>query len=189
MEVAYITVIILLVLFVIFALFDGLYLHLIRYKLHEQKESRSEHISHTIRAILFPLILYVLFLGNSDEAFYIGLIIVTTDILVLGADAYMEKDSRAFMGGLPRWEYILHLMVNGFHFASIAVFIVIKVKLDETGFILIHDFQRIPQYHLFNAIIKQLIPGGILMALIHFALLFPKPVVYYNRIASKLKCC
>lgn len=189
MEVAFITTITLLVVFVMLALFDGLYLHLIRYKLHEHKESRNEHISHTIRAILFPIILYVLYLGNSDGAFYIGVIVIIIDILVLGADAYMEKDSRAFMGGLPRWEYILHLMVNGFHFASIAVFIVIKVKLDETGFILIHDFQRIPQYQLFNAIVKQLIPGGILMALIHFALLFPQPLVYYNRILSKLKCC
>lgn len=32
------------------------------------------------------------------------------------------KDSRAFMGGLPRWEYIVHLLGNGFHFAAIAVF-------------------------------------------------------------------
>ncbi len=189
MEVAFITTTSLLAAFVILALFDGLYLHLIRYKLHEHKESRHEHISHTIRAILFPIILYVLYLGNSDGAFYIGMTVVIIDILVLGADAYMEKDSRAFMGGLPRWEYILHLMVNGFHFASMAVFIVIKVRFNDTGIELVHDFRYVPQYHLFTTIVKQLIPGGVLIALIHFALLFPKPVVYYNRIASKLKCC
>lgn len=189
MEVAFITAITLLAVFVLLALFDGLYLHLIRYRLHEHKESRNEHISHTIRAVLFPIILYVLYLGNSDGAFYIGMAVVIIDILVLGADAYMEKDSRAFMGGLPRWEYILHLMVNGFHFASIAVFIVIKVKLNEKGIELVHDFQNVPQYHLFTTIVKQLIPGGILMAILHFALLFPKPVLYYNRLVKKLKCC
>ena len=189
MEVAFITAIILLAVFVILALFDGLYLHLIRYRLHEHEESRNEHISHTIRAVLFPIILYVLYLGNSDGAFYIGMVVVIVDLLVLAADAYMEKDSRAFMGGLPRWEYILHLMVNGFHFASIAVFIVIKVKLNEKGMELVHDFQNVPQYHLFTIIIKQLIPGGMLMALLHFSLLFPKPIVYYNRMLKKLKCC
>lgn len=189
MEVAFITATVLLAVFVILALFDGLYLHLIRYKLYERKESRDEHISHTIRAFLFPIILYVLYLGNSDIAFYLGIGLVIIDLLVLGADAYMEKDSRVFMGGLPTWEYILHLMVNGFHFASIAVFIVIKVKLNEKGIELAHDFRNVPQYHLFTTIVKQLIPGGILMAMLHFTLLFPKPVLYYNRLVSKLKCC
>lgn len=189
MEVAFVLAIALLTVFVVLALFDGLYLHIIRYKLHEHKESRNEHISHTIRAILFPVILYALYLGNSDEAFYFGMLLVMIDILVLGIDAYMEKESRAFMGGLPRWEYILHLMVNGFHFASIAVFIVIKVKLNENGVVLIHEFQHIPQYQFFIFIVKQLIPGAILMGLLHFTLLFPKPVRYYNCIAKKLKCC
>ncbi|MEJ5962938.1 hypothetical protein [Pedobacter immunditicola] len=189
MEIAFITATALLVVFVILALFDGLYLHLIRYKLHVHKESRNEHISHTIRAILFPIILYVLYLGSSDTAFYLGMGVVVIDILVLGADAYMEKDSRAFMGGLPRWEYILHLIVNGFHFASIAVFIVIKVHLNEKGVQLVHEFQDVKQYHLFITIVQQLIPGGILMGLLHFALLSPKPALYYYRISRKLKCC
>lgn len=189
MEVALIIATVLLALFVILALFDGLYLHLMRYRLHEHEESRNEHISHTIRAVLFPIILYVLYLGNSDSAFYFGMALVTIDILVLGADAYMEKDSRAFMGGLPRWEYILHLMVNGLHFASIAVFIVIKVKLNKMGVELVHDFNNVPQYYLFTTIVKQLIPGAILMGLLHFVLLFPKPVLYYNQLVGKLKCC
>ncbi|RZL97515.1 MAG: hypothetical protein EOO88_62405, partial [Pedobacter sp.] len=109
MEIALLTATVLLGLFVLLALFDGLYLHLIRYRLYEHKESRNEHISHTIRAVLFPIILYVLYLGNSDSAFYIGMALVVIDISVLGADAYMEKESRVFMGGLPKWEYILHL--------------------------------------------------------------------------------
>ncbi|OJW79611.1 MAG: hypothetical protein BGO69_12850 [Bacteroidetes bacterium 46-16] len=189
MEIAFITAIVLLAAFVLLAMFDGLYLHLMRYKLYAHTESRNEHISHTVRAILFPIILYFLYLGTSDTAFYIGLAVIVIDILVLGADAYMEKDSRTFMGGLPRWEYILHLMVNGFHFASIAVFIVIKVRLEPHGLMLVHNFQNVPQFHLFKTIVEQLIPGGILMGLLHFALLFPKPVLIYNRLSAKLKCC
>lgn len=189
METAFITAIILLAAFVLLALSDGVYLHLMRYKLYAHAESRNEHISHTVRAILFPVILFFLYLGSSDTSFYIGLTVVVIDILILGADAYMEKDSRGFMGGLPRWEYILHLMVNGFHFASIAVFVVIKVKLNAKGLVLVHDFQNVPQYHLFKTMVGQLIPGGILMGLLHIALLFPKPVRIYNRISARLKCC
>jgi len=189
MEIAFITAIILLAAFVLLAMFDGVYLHLMRYKLYAHAESRSEHISHTVRALLFPVILFFLYLGSSDISFYIGMAVVVIDILVLGADAYMEKDSRSFMGGLPRWEYILHLMVNGFHFASIAVFIVIKVRLDAKGLVLVHDFQNVPQYHWFKTIVEQLIPGGILMGLLHVALMFPKPVRMYNRLSARLKCC
>ncbi len=189
MEIAFITAVLLLAVFVLLALFDGLYLHLIRYKLFMHPESRNEHLSHTIRAILFPVILAFLYLGTTDTAFYIGLAVVALDILVLGADAYMEKDSRSFMGGLPRWEYILHLMVNGFHFASIAVYIVIKLRLQPNGIHVVHDFSNLPQYQLFTTIVKQLIPGGILMAMLHLFLLFPKPVHYYRLLTSKLKCC
>lgn len=189
MEVAFITSIVLLIAFVILAMFDGVYLHLIRYKLYAHAESRNEHISHTIRAILFPALLWFLYLGTNDTAFYLGMTVVLLDIIVLGADAYMEKDSRAFMGGLPRWEYILHLAVNGFHFAAIAVFIVIKVKLEPKGFTLIHQFSEILQYQLFRKIAIQFIPGGIFLGLVHFALLFPKPVRYYNSLAAKFKCC
>lgn len=189
MEIAFITAIILLAAFVLLAMFDGVYLHLIRYKLYTHPESRNEHISHTIRAMLFPVILWFLYLGTSDAAFYIGMGVVLIDILVLGADAYMEKDSRSFMGGLPRWEYILHLMVNGFHFASIAVFIVIKVRMGSHGVTLVHDFTTVPEYQLFTEVARQLIPGGILMGIFHLLLLFPKPVRYYHALAAKLKCC
>jgi hypothetical protein len=103
MEIALITAIILLVGFVVLAMFDGFYLHLIRYKLYAHPESRNEHIFHTIRAMLFPLIVGFLYLETSDMAFYIGMAIVLVDIGILGLDAYVEKDSRAFMGGLPRW--------------------------------------------------------------------------------------
>lgn len=189
MEIAFIISIFLMVGFVTLAMFDGMYLHLIRYKLYAHAESKGEHLSHTIRAVLFPLIVWFLYLSTTDFAFYIGLAVVIIDLLVLGADAYLEKDSRSFMGGLPRWEYILHLAVNGFHFAAIAVLLVIKVRLQPQGLTIIHDFDALPQYSIFRTIAIQLIPGGILMALVHFALIFPTPANLCDRICGRFKCC
>lgn len=189
METAFLITIILLISFALLAMFDGFYLHLVRYKLYLHPESRNEHITHTIRALLFPLILYFLYLGSSDLAFYVGVSLVAIDIIVLGFDAYMEKDSRAFMGGLPRWEYIIHLMVNGFHFASIAVFLVIKLHLTPDGLVLISTFSSLPIYGIFTGLVTQLIPGGILMGIFHAALMFKKPVAVYERACKKLNCC
>lgn len=106
----------LLVLFAILAIFDGFYLHIFKYQLHNHSESKFEHLTHTLRAILFPLIVYYLFIKqDGSTSFFIGILFVILDLLILAIDAYVEKDSRVFMGGLPRWEYILHLFVNGFH--------------------------------------------------------------------------
>ena len=111
------------------------------------------------------------------------------DILVLGIDAYMEKDSRQFMGGLPRWEYIIHLMVNGFHFASIAVFVVIRVRLESHGLVLTSEFGGVSEHNIFNELVKQLIPGGIVMAALHTVLLLEKPVRWYEKMSRKFNCC
>ena len=135
MEVAFIISSVLIVLFALLALYDGFYLHILKYKLHTNPESKNEHLTHTVRAILFPCILYFLFLNqDSDISFYIGMFIVVVDSIVLGTDAFLEENSRQFMGGLPRWEYILHLFVNGFHFSSIAVFLSVKLKLGKWNY-------------------------------------------------------
>lgn len=189
MEVAFITATVLLAAFSVLAMFDGVYLHLMRYKLYAHAESRAEHISHTVRAALFPAILGTLYLGGSDTWFYIGLALVALDILVLGADAYMEKDSRAFMGGLPRWEYIVHLLVNGFHFAGIAVLLIIKLRLTANGVVLMHHFENVKAWGIFSCLATQLIPGGIALAAFHLLLLFPKPASWCNTLCARLKCC
>ena len=56
MEIIYYLSAIFLVLFMLLATYDGLYLHLWKYELFKREESSFEHKTHTIRAILFPLI-------------------------------------------------------------------------------------------------------------------------------------
>ena len=188
MEMAFIISTILLVLYSALALFDGVFLHLYKYRLHEQKESKFEHLTHTIRALLFSGILYTLFIGiENNKLFFIVIVLVFLDIITLIIDAYTEKDSREFMGGLPRWEYILHLLINGFHFAGIAVFLVIKINLTKEGMILQNSFQEFESYNLFKIIALNLLPGSILIGLLHVLVYIPKFNLYFKKI--QLKCC
>jgi hypothetical protein len=188
MEIAFIISIVLLIAYSLLALFDGVFLHLYKYRLYEHKESKFEHLTHTIRAILFTGILISLFINiENNSLFLFGAVLVIADIITLIVDAYVEKDSRTFMGGLPRWEYIIHLLVNGFHFASIAVFLVIKINLDSNGITLVNNFQQVESFHIFKAIAINLLPGAILISLLHILVYFPKFNFYFNKL--QLKCC
>lgn len=186
MEIAFITMIILLSLFALLGMYDGFYLHIWKYRLYDHKESRNEHLTHTVRGALFPVILYCCYLTSSPAWFFAGLAILGLDIIVTVMDAYMEKDSRTFMGGLPRWEYIIHLLVNGFHFAAIAVFIVIKVRMTQEGISLVNDFTGIKCYPAFIWLVKNLIPGAIIMAILHILVYVPSGAYYWNALLSKL---
>ncbi len=51
-----------MVLFIALGTFDGLYFHLIKYKLHLLPAARREHLIHTARAFVFvPLSLLLFF--------------------------------------------------------------------------------------------------------------------------------
>lgn len=187
MEITTLILSILLMLFALLAIIDGFYLHIIKYKLYSHAESKKEHLFHTIRAILFPAMLYFLFLKqDATFYFYIGIFIVLIDILILGCDAYIESDSRAFMGGLPRWEYILHLFVNGFHFASVFVFLGLKLYLTPNGIKIYTNLNMIQNYAFFNWLIINLLPGAVLMALLHLIVLFPKTAFIWDKFRAKI---
>ena len=190
MELGFIISSVLLILFALLALYDGFYLHIFKYQLHNQTESKNEHLTHTLRAVFFPAILYFLFLKQDCPTnFFIGISLVVLDIVVLGMDAFMETDSRKFMGGLPRWEYILHLFVNGFHFASIAVFLTLKLNLTPNGITIVPNFYQYENFKTFQFIVTNLIPGAILIAIIHIVLSIPKSAMVWNNLRAKITCC
>lgn len=181
---------ILLVAFAILALIDGFYLHIFKYQLFNHTESKFEHLTHTLRSILFPLIVYFLFVKqNCITSFYLGLLFVTFDIIVLVVDAYVEKDSRIFMGGLPRWEYILHLFVNGFHFSSIAVFLALKLTFTNNGIVIIQDLSPFTNFKLFYFLVVNLLPGAVILAVVHIITSINKTQIYWNKYRNKITCC
>lgn len=189
MEFAFIISTVLLLLFAILALYDGFYLHIFKYRLYEHNESKFEHLMHTYRAVLFPLIVYCLCLGHSFSVFLLGILFVIFDIVVLGVDAFVEKDSRVFMGGLPRWEYIVHLFVNGFHFALISALLIIKLQYADGEFIFINQFENVKSYSIFILIVKNILPGAIILALLHIMVSFKSTVLSWNKFRNKVTCC
>ncbi len=181
---------ILLLLFALLAIIDGFYLHIFKYQLFNHAESKFEHLTHTIRAILFPLIVYFLFITqNCLTSFYLGILFVVIDIIVLGIDAFVEKGSRSFMGGLPQWEYILHLFVNGFHFSSIAVFFAIKLTFTNNNIEIIQDISNLKNFGLFHFVAVNLLPGAIILALLHILTSINITKVYWNNLRTKITCC
>lgn len=179
-----------LVLFMVLATFDGFYLHIFKYSLFNRKESYFEHITHTIRAILFPLIIWMLIINESNfELFKFGTVLVFIDLIVLGLDAYNEKESREFMGGLPKWEYILHLFANGFHFSVVILALSLKLRIEHTQLLFVAHPALSFSHNLLQIVAINVIPGAVVLALLHFILLLEKPKSIWMNYRSKFLCC
>lgn len=190
MEVLLIIASVCLVLFMLLATFDGLYLHIFKYALFNHEESTFEHQNHTARAMLFPLIVWCLFVNEASLGlFLLGVSLVVLDLVVLGIDAYSETESRNFMGGLPKWEYIIHLFSNSLHFAAIILVLAMKIDMVNGGLVFVSAIPASFAKEVFVFVSVNLIPGAILLALLHFILLVARPRVVWNSYRSKISCC
>lgn len=179
-----------LLLFMVLATYDGAYLHLWKFELFNKQESKFEHKTHTIRAVLFPLIVWFLFVNGSNfNSFLIGLSLVFIDLIILAIDAYSEKDSRQFMGGLPKWEYIIHLFSNTFHFAAIILILAARFTIVDESVMFINTIPESLGKQVFDVIAVNMIPGGIVLALIHVILIFPIGKSLWNNQRTKITCC
>jgi hypothetical protein len=113
---------VLLLTFAALAPLDGLYLHLWRYRLHARAESRREHALHTARALLFPVILVLLYGGSSSGwPLLLGAVLVAADVAIQAADMWVEPASRAGLGGLSSFESVLHGVLITIGSASLAL--------------------------------------------------------------------
>ncbi|MGB5554092.1 MAG: hypothetical protein WBM83_05480 [Flavobacteriaceae bacterium] len=190
MEILYYLATTCLILFMVLATFDGFYLHIFKYALYNHSESRFEHKTHTLRALLFPSIVWLLFVNQSNyNAFLIGVGLVLLDLIVLAIDAYSEKESRSFMGGLPRWEYIIHLLSNAFHFSTILLVLAIKFSIEGSTLVFVETITASPAKEFFTFISINVIPGGIILGLLHVALMLPRPRLVWNCYRQKITCC
>ncbi len=171
------------------ATYDGAYLHLWKYELFRRTESKFEHTTHTIRALLFPAIVWTIFLNHDPVSFWIGIVLILADFVVLAVDAYSEKESREFMGGLPRTEYILHLMANGFHFAAIFLMLSTKLVISESSITLVHATNASSGADLLDFIAVNILPGAILLGLLHIILITEKGQAIWSSLRNKVVCC
>ena len=111
--------ILLLLLFTVVATVDGFYFHLFKYRLHARPASRLEHGLHTLNAILFPISLAPLYLARSTGLFlWMAGIALAITLLIESGDVFIERESRASLGGLTSTEYWMHFMMSGLRWSS-----------------------------------------------------------------------
>lgn len=117
----------LIIAYMVMATIDGLYLHLWKYRLHTRRQSIYEHKLHTLRAILFPLILYLLFAKNfGGILLWIGVLLAVIDLVIGMQDIFAEKNSRQELGGLSSFEYFIHVCANSIHVTYLTLIVIAK---------------------------------------------------------------
>jgi len=155
-----------LIAFAAVALVDGIVLHLWRERLHQRPGARFEHALHSVRAVLFPIILVSLFAGATSLA--VALIIVAVDQVVEIWDMAVERQSRSFSGGLRSFEYVVHGGAITLRAAAIALLLAAR-SLGPTP-------ATAAGWWTLPNLVDLLLPGAILAAVVHVTLLvMPRP--------------
>lgn len=66
-------------------------------------------------------------------------------------------------------------------------FLVIKININTDGISLTESFQQIENYQTFKIIALNLLPGAIIISLVHIMVYVPKFKYYFEKI--QIKCC
>ncbi len=91
---------------------DILFFHTLTQRLHGHRPARAELVTHFLRGPTYAL----LFLGVPNfefhGAWFWGLAaLLAFDLAISVADFWLEPESRRALGGLPRGEYLLHVLI------------------------------------------------------------------------------
>jgi hypothetical protein len=144
------------------AFWDGIVIHIVQERLPWRDHSRLEHGIHTVRAVLFAFILATFFVSKATLA--VGLVLIAVDQAAEVWDMAIERKSRAHSGGLRSFEYVLHGTMITLRSAGVAFALAARGSSTVTAAL-------IPTAPLAS----WLLPGSILVALLHVALL-PLPL-------------
>ncbi|APR82542.1 Hypothetical protein A7982_07891 [Minicystis rosea] len=154
------------------AAFDGLYLHLWKFRLFARSETRVEHAIHTLRAVLGAFALWLVFRGDTvGPTLWLGVSIVIIDVGVGAWDMAEETRSRRPLGGLPQGEAALHLVATTLHVVGVTTSLAAR-PLDAWAWA-----NRSPSSALVAAAsiahtaTSWLLPGTLAMAVLHVVLM------------------
>jgi hypothetical protein len=147
-------------LFAIVAAFDSTHYHFRRFRLWAHRETRHEHVAHTIRAMLMAPTMAFLF-AEGRVATLAGAAFVALDFVAAGVDVAMERGSRQRFGGLPHGEYVAHLLATTLHVAALATAFFARALSDES----------LPLSSLARLVVDALVVGAALSAVQHLAYL------------------
>ena len=116
-----------LALFGILGAFDGIYFHLIKYKLHRHPPAQFEHKLHTFRGFLFVPIVALFFYWNvAGPLLWLGIGLLLVDFIAEIIDIAVEKEARSELGGISSAEAAIHVTATGFRMAALAMIMVSK---------------------------------------------------------------
>lgn len=159
--------------YTVLAIIDGLYLHLWKYRLHTGKESIYEHKLHTLRAVLFPVVLYLLFAKNfGGILLWIGMLFGVTDLVIGAKDIFEEKHSRKELGGLSSFEYFIHVCANSIHVTYLTLIVIAK-PVSAWSFSS-PALLTGPYPSMMWSVFVLMLPGAVIGAVVHVWLLHPK---------------
>jgi hypothetical protein len=123
----YLPAVILFASFSSLAAFDVIFIHGFQEGLHTRKDSRQEHLLHTLQSGLFARFIYLVFLVNFSGMFlWLGVLVTLATIGVSLWDAAIEKKSRQGLGGLSSLEYVFHLIMEMTRTAAVAWILALK---------------------------------------------------------------
>jgi len=118
-------------LFVVLGAFDGIYFHIVKYQLHRFAESRLEHLIHGLRGVLLAATGFLLFSNAHKDSPYLStalaacIAVVAVDLALEVCDIYVEKASRANLGGISSTEMVLHVFASSFRLAALTLLLTV----------------------------------------------------------------
>ena len=114
-------------MFALLGAFDGIYFHMLKYKLHEHPPARFEHQIHTFRGLMFIPIALIFFVWNSSGMLlWLGLTLLLVDFIAEIVDIMVEKDARKELGGISSAETVIHVTATGFRMAALGIILALK---------------------------------------------------------------
>ena len=94
---------------------DEYFYHFKSEKLLSKPECYKENILHALRTLIYSLLFFLIATYKITGALaIITIALFFADLIVGILDVLVEKDSRKKSGGLPKGEYLLHMMLS-FH--------------------------------------------------------------------------
>ena len=135
------------ILFVVLGAFDGIYFHMIKYKLYQHPPAQFEHQLHTFRGVMFLPITLIFFVWNSAGILlWFGLLLLFVDFIAEIIDIMVEKNAREELGGISPIESVIHITATGFRMASLAIILALKPPEAYTLQAMTMDFAPLPSY-------------------------------------------
>lgn len=143
-----------LILFAVLGAFDGVYFHMVKYRLYMHPPARLEHQIHTIRGILFLPITLIFFVFNSAGAvLWLGLSLLAVDFIAEIVDVLVEKNARKELGGISPLESVIHVTATGFRMSALAIVLALKPLEAYAWNALSSDFAVFPSYLFLTGLI------------------------------------